>query len=115
MGQKLFGWDLACGYVGEERLLCEVLLVDDAGLGLEHAPCLTAFDAEHEQLTRERTILDLSVLFVLDVDAEVRNEGEVFGQEIAPVDNILLRDAYQHVVQMDELLRLLGLDLLEEV
>src|SRR3569833_597316 len=101
MGQKLFGWDLACGYVGEEGLLCEVLLVDDAGLGLEHAPCLATFYAEHDQLTRERTILDLSVLFVLDVDAEVGNEGAVGFVEIAAVNNILLRDAHQHVVEMD--------------
>ena len=64
---------------------------------------------------RERAVLDLSVLFVLDVHAEVGNEGAVRRVEVAAVDDILLRDAHQHVVEVDELLGLLGLDLLQVV
>ena len=37
------------------------------------------------------------------------------GIEVAAVDHILLRDAHQHVVEVDQLLRRLGLDLLEVV
>ena len=49
------------------------------------------------------------------VDAEVGDEGAVGGVEVAAVDDVLLRDADEHVVERNELGRGLGLDLLEVV
>ena len=46
--EKLFQRQLACIYFGEEVALGGVLLVLDAGFGLQHAPGLAALYAEHD-------------------------------------------------------------------
>ena len=52
VGEELFEREFAGVDFGEEVALGSVLLVDNAGFGLQQAPGLAALDAEHDQLTR---------------------------------------------------------------
>ena len=111
VGEELFVAEFAAVDVGEDCLLGEVLAVDDAGLRLQHAPRLSPLDAEHDQLAGEGAVFCLAVLFELDVDAEVGDEGAVAGREIAAIDHVLLSYADQHVVERDELVSRFRLEL----
>ena len=79
VGEEFFQRQFACFDIGQDCFLGDVLLVDDASFGLLHAPRLAPFDAEHDQLARECAVLGFAVLFPLDEDAKVGNEGAVSG------------------------------------
>jgi hypothetical protein len=93
VGEELCQREFAGVDIGEDGALGGVLLVDDAGLGLQETPGFAAFYAEHDQLTAEGAVLDLTVFFPGDVHAEVGDEGAVLGVEVATIDNVLLSDA----------------------
>ena len=90
----------------QEGFLRQVVFAHYAGFALKHAPGFAAFDGEQDHLARDGEEFYFSVDFGFDVDAEVGDVGAVFGIEYLPVDNVVLADADQHVVYVDEFLGL---------
>ena len=89
----------------EQRLLRGVILVFHTGLALQHAPGLAAFDGEQHHLAADGEVFELPAYFGFEVNAEVWDVRDVFLLEHVAVGDVLLRDAGEYVVDMNELAR----------